>query len=121
MQAFTELDRLTKRSSNWKELRQAVDMSQGACLPYLGYFLSDLALIEEGAADELPGGLVNFAKWRQAARVLGKIHEWQGRVYAFARVEGLQTAIAKVLFCLLCLLFFFFFSIVHYGIFLSLR
>lgn len=96
MQAFTELDRLTKRASNWKELRAALDAAQGACLPYLGYFLSDLALIEEGAPDELQGSLVNFAKWRQAARVLGKVHEWQGRVYAFAPVEGIQSAISTV-------------------------
>lgn len=95
MQAFSELDRLTKRSSNWKELRAALATAQGACLPYLGYFFSDLALLEEGAPDELQG-LINFAKWRQAARVLGKLHEWQGRVYAFAPVEGLQQTIASV-------------------------
>ena len=36
MQTFSELERLTKRSSNFKEMRAAVDQQQGGCVPYLG-------------------------------------------------------------------------------------
>ena len=40
------------------------DSCDPPCVPYLGYYLTDLAFIEEGTPNFNDAGLVNFSKMR---------------------------------------------------------
>uniref|UniRef100_A0A8W8HS37 Ras-GEF domain-containing protein n=1 Tax=Magallana gigas TaxID=29159 RepID=A0A8W8HS37_MAGGI len=41
-----------------------------SCIPYLGMYLTDLSIIEEGTPGNTEGGLVNFSKMRTVTNYL---------------------------------------------------
>ncbi len=55
-----------------------------------GMFLTDLTFIEDGTPNELPGGLVNFAKRRSLAQVIREIQQFQQCPFNFEAVPAIQ-------------------------------
>jgi hypothetical protein len=53
-------------------------------------FLTDLTFIEDGTPNELPGGLVNFAKRRSLAQVIREIQQFQQCPFNFEAVPAIQ-------------------------------
>jgi len=58
-----------------------------------GVFLSTLTFIQDGNADNLPGGLVNFRKRQKASEVINDIKRWQAQPYNFQALPAVQSYI----------------------------
>jgi son of sevenless-like protein len=75
-------------------MRQAIKQSSGACLPYIGIFLTDLTFIEDGNKDYVytEGGkeLINFFKRQKQATIINELMSKQKNAYALAPVEELS-------------------------------
>ena len=66
-------------------------------LPYLGLFLTDMAFIDQGNSDLLPGTeLINFYKRRLFAQVIMDIQRFQQEAYPFVRDAAVQRALVRL-------------------------
>uniref|UniRef100_UPI00358EA45D ras-specific guanine nucleotide-releasing factor 1-like n=1 Tax=Myxine glutinosa TaxID=7769 RepID=UPI00358EA45D len=59
-----KLQKIVSSEGRFKNLREALKSCDALCVPYLGMYLTDLAMIEEGTSNFTPEGLVNFSKVR---------------------------------------------------------
>jgi len=92
------LDDLNKYTlGNFKLLREKLGQS-GACIPYLGVYLSDLTFVEEGNEDVLPNSLdlINFDKCRKNAKIIQKLQQFQYEPYALNPVPEVFEFIEKI-------------------------
>jgi hypothetical protein len=65
MQSYVELKSyINTLAQILKILRDAVHQANPPLVPYLGVYLSDLTFIEDGNADTVHNGLINFDKQR---------------------------------------------------------
>ncbi|XP_029211541.1 ras-specific guanine nucleotide-releasing factor 2-like isoform X2 [Acropora millepora] len=83
-QTRTLIDRLQKLVSSdgrFKNMREALRCADPPCVPYLGFYLTDLAFIEDGTPNSNENGLINFSKMRMIAQVIQEIKHYQQNVY----------------------------------------
>jgi len=83
-QTRTLIDRLQKLVSSdgrFKNMREALRCADPPCIPYLGFYLTDLAFIEDGTPNSNESGLVNFSKMRMIAQVIQEIKHYQQTKY----------------------------------------
>ncbi|KAI9219847.1 ras guanine nucleotide exchange factor domain-containing protein [Blastocladiella britannica] len=88
-----QLSELVSASGQYAAYRRALKACQPPCLPYLGVYITDLTLIEEGNQDYLPqnGSLINFEKRRKVATVIDEILARQQQcIYHLIAVPALQ-------------------------------
>jgi hypothetical protein len=73
-------------------------LHHGACIPYIGYFLTDLTMIEDGSVSQIghSKNLINFAKWRLLAQTLDRIAICHRHPFNLTPVEPLQEFILNV-------------------------
>lgn len=84
-------------SKSYKEYRQHLYRAVGACVPYLGVFLSDLTFIEDGNSDFVKGtDLINFEKCAMIAKVIRDIQQFQQLSYNFRPVFEIQNYLMKL-------------------------
>ncbi|XP_048583532.1 ras-specific guanine nucleotide-releasing factor 1 isoform X2 [Nematostella vectensis] len=84
-QARSQIEKLQKVVSaegRFKNMRDALRCADPPCVPYLGFYLTDLAFIEDGTPDCNEDGLVNFSKMRMIAQVIQEIRHYQQTPYA---------------------------------------
>ena len=65
---------------------------QPPCVPFLGVFLTDLTMIEDGNPDMITHAvpLINFVKRRKVAEVIGAIQRYQSTPYNFEVVPVIR-------------------------------
>lgn len=68
------MEKLFDPEGNWANFREVLNKTTPPCIPYLGFFLTDLTFIYDGNPSLIMGTeLINFAKWRTVAAVLKEI------------------------------------------------
>ncbi|CAB4031438.1 ras-specific guanine nucleotide-releasing factor 1-like [Paramuricea clavata] len=72
-----KLQDLVSTDGRFKNMREALRCSNPPCIPYLGFYLTDLAFIEEGTSVKNENGLINFSKMRMIAQVVEEIRQYQ--------------------------------------------
>ncbi|ELR14317.1 RasGEF domain containing protein [Acanthamoeba castellanii str. Neff] len=87
---FESIKTTLSSEKNYQTLRTHLRTMSGPCIPYLGMFLTDLTFIEDGTPNELPGGLINFAKRRSLAQVIREIQQFQQCPFNFEAVPAIQ-------------------------------
>lgn len=100
MMDLKELEELLHQSKNYNNMRQAIKQSSGACLPYIGIFLTDLTFIEDGNKDYIiaEGGkeLINFFKRQKQSAIIKELLRLQEIPYALAPVEELSEVLRNM-------------------------
>ncbi|KAJ3051072.1 hypothetical protein HK097_007952, partial [Rhizophlyctis rosea] len=77
---------------NFAVYREQLHSVNPPCVPFLGFYLTDLTFIEDGNPDNLKGGagLINFSKRMKTAEVIREIQQYQNVPYALMPVPELQ-------------------------------
>ncbi|VDB85607.1 unnamed protein product [Peniophora sp. CBMAI 1063] len=73
-----------KEFSNYRRLLQR---TEPPCVPFIGFYLMTLMVIQESAPNTITDNLINFRKRAKAVEVVQEIQQWQSRPFNFARVE----------------------------------
>ncbi|KAJ3155701.1 hypothetical protein HDU86_004170 [Geranomyces michiganensis] len=93
-QAMLEALRQTMAPSrNFAAYRDALHSANPPCVPFLGFYLTDLTFVEDGNPDMVKGApqLVNFSKRLKTAEVLREIQQYQNAPYVLMPVPELQA------------------------------
>ncbi len=91
-QEFNALEELLHQRKSYANMRAALKHVNGACLPYLGLFLTDITFVEEGNKDltECQGAqLINFFKRQKLMVVIREITKYKNIPYVFTVVPEL--------------------------------
>lgn len=83
-QMLQTLSNIVDPDQNWKNYRRTVEAEQGACVPYIGLFLSDLTFIYDRGPMTTEDGRINWKKAGQLNAVVTSVRRLQRRAYAFA-------------------------------------
>ncbi|KAI8855069.1 ras guanine nucleotide exchange factor domain-containing protein [Chytridium lagenaria] len=64
------------------------------CVPFLGFYLTDLTFIEDGSPNFLKGmdGMINFSKRMKTAEVIREIQQYQNAPYQLTHQSFMETA-----------------------------
>jgi len=90
-ETYDRLKKLWGAEGNWAALRETLRKVTPPCIPYLGFFLTDMTFINDGNPDCIPGTrLVNFSKWRTVAGVLKEVMRFQEHPMNFKPVRFIQ-------------------------------
>jgi hypothetical protein len=81
-----ELNNLCSYVKNYAALREQIENCEGNCIPYLGYFLKELAFIDEGPKYTKEPNIVNVEKLKRVQRVLDNVKRFQVQGYNFRPV-----------------------------------
>jgi len=85
------LKELVSVANKFKALREAQEGIEGPCVPYLGVYLGDLTMIEDGNRDITPEGLINFDKYIMVAQIILRSEEFKNKLrYKLYPVQGIQ-------------------------------
>ena len=86
-QSYQELTALADSTSNWKNLRAALDAVVMPGIPHLGMFLADIFFLNEGNPDTMTAEdgtvLINLAKKKLLATSIQKLMSFQHQQYKF--------------------------------------
>jgi len=97
--SFERLCSILDSGENYRVLRQKlIDIDPpNPCIPYLGTYLSDLNMVEEGNPNTLDKPeLINFEKRRRAAFVINETLKWQQTEFKFAPEGKIQGFLNKI-------------------------
>ena len=95
---LAEMTAMTDVSRNYSALRQRLQNHVGPCIPFVGYYLTDLTFVDAGnaATRELPGEpesggkhVINFDKHMKTARIISQILAFQVQ-YRLTAVPEMQ-------------------------------
>jgi hypothetical protein len=97
MQSFAELQSLTSVVKNWVEYREELHNANPPCVPFVGMYLTDLVMIQDGNSDFLrkSSNLVNFYKRVKTAEIIREIQQYQSVPYCLTPVPEIQAFIRK--------------------------
>ncbi|PVI07785.1 ras guanine-nucleotide exchange protein Cdc25p [Periconia macrospinosa] len=95
---FEELKNITEVGRNYTVLRQRLQTVMDSCVPFVGFYLTDLTFIDEGnsttrllhgesGADN--ASVINFDKYMKSARIIDQIQSFQ-KPYRLAAVPEMQ-------------------------------
>lgn len=73
--------KLSRRTKS--DLNMSLETTQGIC-PYLGTFLTELAMIDEAHSDRTDNGLINFEKRRYEFEVMARLRLYQSAARAYS-------------------------------------
>ncbi|XP_061172413.1 ras-specific guanine nucleotide-releasing factor 2-like isoform X5 [Saccostrea echinata] len=85
-QTIEKLQDLVSSNGRFKNMRDALHRCDPPCIPYLGMYLTDLSIIEEGIPGNTEEGLVNFSKMRTIAHVIREIRLFQQTPYKIEHI-----------------------------------
>lgn len=89
-----KLQSIVSADGRFRNMREALRNCDPPCVPYLGFYLTDLAFIEEGTPNYNDAGLVNFSKMRMVANVIQEIRSYQQASY---KVNPEEKVIAYIM------------------------
>ncbi|KAJ3195387.1 hypothetical protein HK101_000354 [Irineochytrium annulatum] len=84
---------LMNTAKNFSRYRETLHNVNPPCVPFLGFYLTDLTFIEDGSPNCLKGaddGMINFSKRTKTAEVIRDIQQYQNAPYQLANVPELQ-------------------------------
>lgn len=79
-----KLQVLVSSDGRFKNMREALHRIDPPCVPYLGFYLTDLAFIEDASPNITEDNLINFSKMRMIAHVIQEIRHFQQTPYSIA-------------------------------------
>ncbi|KAJ3103476.1 hypothetical protein HDU97_010059 [Phlyctochytrium planicorne] len=92
-QATLESLRVTMNpTKNFSRYRETLHNVNPPCVPFLGFYLTDLTFIEDGSPNFLKGHetMINFSKRMKTAEVIREIQQYQNVPYQLTPVQELQ-------------------------------
>ena len=89
MASYDSLKEILSSNQSYKATRDHLKKCEGACIPYLGMYLTDLTFIEDGNPDKT-GDLHNFAKRIFVSNVIQEIQQYQQTPYNIRAVPAIQ-------------------------------
>ncbi|KAJ3123880.1 hypothetical protein HK098_001580 [Nowakowskiella sp. JEL0407] len=95
--AFESLRALMSSTKNFSKYRDELKSCAPPCIPFLGFYFTDLTFIEDGNPDTLKNtNLINFGKRMKTAEVIRDIQQYQ-LSFALAEVKELQIYLTNSL------------------------
>ncbi|KAF8923150.1 hypothetical protein BGZ58_003299 [Dissophora ornata] len=97
MTAFMELQQMMGVAKNWAEYREELHSANPPCVPFVGMYLTDLVMIQDGNSDFLKKSnhLINFYKRVKTAEVIREIQQYQSVPYCLTSVPEIQAFIRR--------------------------
>ncbi|KAK3810586.1 MAG: cell division control protein [Linnemannia elongata] len=97
MTAFMDLQALMGVAKNWAEYREELHSVNPPCVPFVGMYLTDLVMIQDGNGDFLKKSnhLINFYKRVKTAEVIREIQQYQSVPYCLTSVPEIQSFIRR--------------------------
>lgn len=87
---------LIATTKNFGQYREALQVANPPCIPFLGVYLTDLIFIEDGIPSLVKNTeLINFAKRHKTAEVIRDIQQYQNVPYSLTPVPELQDWITE--------------------------
>ncbi|KAG0097364.1 hypothetical protein BGZ93_002896 [Podila epicladia] len=101
MTSFVELQALMGVAKNWAEYRELLHSVNPPCVPFVGIYLTDLVMIEDGNPNNLKKSdhLINFYKRVKTAEVIREIQQYQSVPYCLTAVPEIQAFIRRGMDC----------------------
>ena len=95
--SFNELSVAVSARYQYASYRKILKNLELPALPFLGVYLTDLAFLELGNQDYLPGtNYINFEKRRKVYRLVQEVKRYQSRPYSFASIPEIQEFIKEL-------------------------
>ncbi|KAG0226666.1 hypothetical protein BGW41_004106, partial [Actinomortierella wolfii] len=97
MNALQALQQVTSSAKNWAEYRQELHSVNPPCVPFVGVYLTDLVMIQDGNPDYLrqSNHHINFYKRVSTAEVIREIQQYQSVPYCLTAVPEIQAFIHR--------------------------
>ncbi|KAF8933224.1 hypothetical protein BGZ58_006496 [Dissophora ornata] len=97
MNMFSTLQGVTSSAKNWGDYRQELHSANPPCVPFVGVYLTDLVMIQDGNPDVLKGTdqHINFYKRVSTAEVIREIQQYQSVPYCLTTVQEIQAYIRR--------------------------
>ncbi|KAF9429402.1 hypothetical protein BGZ76_001355, partial [Entomortierella beljakovae] len=97
MNSFATAQAVTSSARSWSDYRQELHNANPPCVPFIGIYLTDLVMIEDGNPDFLKGAEhhINFYKRVGTAEVIREIQQYQSVPYCLTTVPEIQTFIRR--------------------------
>ncbi|KAF9954717.1 hypothetical protein BGZ65_003849 [Modicella reniformis] len=97
MTSFMELQTLMGVAKNWAEYRDELHNVNPPCVPFVGMYLTDLVMIQDGNSDFLKKSnhLINFYKRVKTSEVIREIQQYQSVPYCLTSVPEIQAFIRR--------------------------
>ncbi|KAF9402310.1 hypothetical protein BGX21_010595, partial [Mortierella sp. AD011] len=97
MTTFMELQTTMAVAKNWAEYREELHNANPPCVPFVGMYLTDLVMIQDGNQDFLKksNNLINFYKRVKTAEVIREIQQYQSVPYCLTSVNEIQAFIRR--------------------------
>ncbi|KAF9931619.1 hypothetical protein BGZ65_004799, partial [Modicella reniformis] len=95
---YATLQAVTSSAKNWGDYRQELHSANPPCVPFVGVYLTDLVMIEDGNPDYLKGTTeqhINFYKRVSTAEVIREIQQYQAVPYCLTSVREIQEFIRR--------------------------
>ncbi|KAI1315598.1 hypothetical protein EDD11_000608 [Mortierella claussenii] len=91
------LQALTSSAKNWADYRAELHSVNPPCVPFMGVYLTDLVMIQDGNPDFLrkTDNHINFYKRVSTAEVIREIQQYQSVPYCLTAVPEIQTFIRR--------------------------
>ncbi|KAF9423163.1 hypothetical protein BGZ94_008390 [Podila epigama] len=101
MTSFMDMQQMMGVAKNWAEYRDVLHNVNPPCVPFVGMYLTDLVMIQDGNADFLKKTthLINFYKRVKTAEVIREIQQYQSVPYCLTAVPEIQAFIRRGLDC----------------------
>jgi len=91
-QDYNDLCAAMSNDDGYKVLRKRIGEISPPCIPYLGTYLTELCMVEEGNSNTLDRqDLINFEKRRRQAYVIQELLAFQAYPYSFLPEGKIQT------------------------------
>ncbi|KAF9375225.1 hypothetical protein BGX21_003856, partial [Mortierella sp. AD011] len=97
MNVLATLQAVTSSAKSWGDYRQELHNANPPCVPFIGVYLTDLVMIQDGNPDILKGTdqHINFYKRVSTAEVIREIQQYQSVPYCLTTVAEIQSFIRK--------------------------
>ncbi|KAF9435094.1 hypothetical protein BGZ76_006906 [Entomortierella beljakovae] len=97
MNSLAALQSITSSAKNWADYRAELHSVNPPCVPFMGVYLTDLVMIEDGNPDFLRkvDNHINFYKRVGTAEVIREIQQYQSVPYCLTVVPEIQTFIRR--------------------------
>ncbi|KAF9931934.1 hypothetical protein FBU30_009229 [Linnemannia zychae] len=97
MTTYASLQAVTNSAKSWADYRQELHNANPPCVPFVGVYLTDLVMIQDGNPDFLKGAEhhINFTKRVNTAEVIREIQQYQSVPYCLTTVPEIQAFIRR--------------------------
>ncbi|PRP85293.1 rasGEF domain-containing protein [Planoprotostelium fungivorum] len=95
-QIYQDMHAILSPDKSYKSYRDRLHTLQPPCVPYLGVYLTDLVMVEEGNTTWMEAGIVNFEKCNMFYRIIREIMMYQQTGYNLESEPSLREYLMSV-------------------------